>query len=314
MTLLLALNAAAGPAAEGTAGGGVADPAMAAPPSGGVAGTAPFPAPGEAEEPAYDEDLDIDPAEPDFEVINLPTTLRVPRHKLAFRLTHRFDRPLGEGSFSGLLADLFGFDGGAQIGLGLSFGLFRGTQLSIYRTSDRTIQLAGQRELIREGERSPGLGLLGSVEGLNNFGLSKAPSPAPLHEFSPAVGLVLSKKLGTRGAVYAVPHWVGNTRINPSAPGTDDDTFVLGLGARLRLTRTMSVVGEYNPRLAGYKGDLGSGHSKSLATFGVEWRVGGHAFQVNFSNALGTTPGQIARGQQGPDDWFIGFNLSRKFY
>jgi hypothetical protein len=76
----------------------------------------------------------------------------------------------------------------------------------------------------------------------------------------------------------------------------------------------MYLVGEYNPRLAGYKGDLGSGDSKSLGSFGVEWRVGGHAFQINFSNALGTTPAQVARGQQGTDDWFIGFNLSRKFY
>jgi hypothetical protein len=262
----------------------------------------------------YDEDLDMDPAEPDFEIVNLPTNLRVPRHKLAFRLTHRFDRHLGEGEFSDLLADLFGFDGGAQIGFGLRFGLFRGTQLLIYRTSDRTIQLAARQELLSERSRPLGLSVIASVEGLNNFGLSKAPQPEPLHEFSPAAGLVLSKKLGARGAVYAVPYWVGNTRINPSAPGTDDGTLVLGLGARLRLTGTMYAVGEYNPRLAGYKGNLGSGDSKSLASFGVEWRVGGHAFQINFSNALGTTPAQVARGQQGPDDWFIGFNLTRTFY
>ena len=184
----------------------------------------------------------------------------------------------------------------------------------MYRTSDRTIQMAGQQELLSERSRPLGLSLSFSVEGLNNFGLSAAPEPPPLHEFSPALGLVLSRKLGSRGAVYVVPSWVGNTRINPSAPGTDDGTLVLGLGARLRLTRTMYVVGEYNPRLAGYKGDLGSGDSASLASFGVEWRVGGHAFQINFSNALGTTPAQVARGQQGPDDWFIGFNLSRKFY
>jgi hypothetical protein len=314
IALLLALGStAAGLAAEGTTGAGAVAPPVVTPTSRGVVGTAPPPASSE-DVVGYDEDLDIDPAEPDFEVINLPTTLRVPKHKLAFRLTHRFDRPLGEGSFSDLLADLFGFDGGAQIGFGLRFGLFRGTQLALYRTSDRTIQLAGQHELLREGERPLGLGLLASVEGLNNFGLSEAPAPGPLHEFSPAVGLVLSKRLGTRGAIYLVPSWVGNTRINPSAPGTEDDTLALGLGARLRLTRTMYVVGEYNPRLAGYKGDLGSGDSNSLATFGVEWRVGGHAFQINFSNALGTTPAQVARGQQGPDGWFIGFNLSRKFY
>jgi hypothetical protein len=264
-------------------------------------------------EPAYDEDLDLDRAEPDFEVINLPTNLRLPRHKLAFRLTHRFARDLGEGDFSDLLADFFGFDGGAQIGLGLRFGLFRGTQLGIYRTSDRTIELQARQELLRQDGSPVGLSLAASIEGLNNFGLSD-PGVEPLHEFSPSIGFVLSRKLGTRGAVYVVPSWVGNTRTVPSAPGDDDGTLVLGLGARVRLTGSMAVVGEYHPRLAGYEGDLGSGDPDSLATFGVEWRVGGHAFQINFSNALGTTPAQVARGAQGLDGWFIGFNLTRKFY
>ena len=33
-----------------------------------------------------------DPAEPDFTVVTLATTGQVPRHKFAFRLTHRFSR------------------------------------------------------------------------------------------------------------------------------------------------------------------------------------------------------------------------------
>jgi hypothetical protein len=299
------------------AAGGFAAPAMAAneepatvPASAGVGQATPStPA-----SPAYDEDLDLVPTEPDFTVITLPTNLRLPRHKLSFRLTHRFSRPLGVGDFSDLLADFFGFDGGAQIGFGLRFGLFRGNQLAVYRTSDRTLQLSDQQELLHEGGSPVGLSLVASVEGLDNFGLSPAPAPPPLHEFSPAVALVLSRRLGSRGALYVVPSWVGHTRINPSAPGTDDSTVVLGLGARLRLTKVMSLVGEVHPRLAGYKGDLGSGDSKSLASFGVEWRVGGHSFQLDFSNGLGTTPAQVACGQQGPRGWFIGFNLTRKFF
>lgn len=262
---------------------------------------------------AADDDLDTDPAEPDFTVIDLPTNLRLPRHRLAFRLTHRFARPLGEGDFGDLLADFFGFDGGAQVGFGLRFGLLRGTQLGLYRTSDRTILLQAQRELLHEGQSPLGLSVVGSVEGLNNFGLSDAAS-SELHEFSPALSLIVSRKLGTRGALYVVPSWVGHTRVNPSAPGTNDGTLVLGLGARLRVTRVMSVLGEVHPRLAGYRGDLGSGDPDPVATFGIEWRVGGHAFQLNFSNAPGTTPAQLARGAQGTQGWFIGFNLTRKFY
>lgn len=281
--------------------------------AGASGGQAPASAPAAAVPPAYDTDLDVDPAEPDFVVVDMPTNARLPRRRLAFRLTHRFSRALGTGDVGDLASDFFGFDSGAQIGLGLRFGLFRGTQLGVYRTSDRAILLHAQQELLRQGRAPLGLSLVGGVEGLDNFGLSEAAS-AQLHQFSPSVGLLLSRRLGARGAVYALPQWVGNTRVVPSAPGADDGSLLVSLGARLRLTRSMSLLGEVHPRLAGYAGNLGSGDADSLATFGVEWTVGGHAFQLNVSNALGTTPAQVARGAQGADGWFLGFNLSRKFY
>jgi hypothetical protein len=244
---------------------------------------------------------DVDPVEPDFTVITLPTTLRLPRHAVAFRVTHRFARGLGEGDFGDLASDFFGFDGGAQVGLELRFSAFAGNQLGIYRTSDRTISFFTQQELLRQGDVPVGLALVGSVEGLENF-----------HDrHSPRVGLVASRRLGSRGAVYAVPAWIGRSRpLSDLGPG-DDWTLVLGLGGRVRLGEAYAVLAEVHPRLAGYKGHP---NGAPLATFAFERRVGGHAFQINFSNDLGTTPAQVARGRLGPDDWFLGFNISRKFY
>ncbi len=237
-------------------------------------------------------------------MIVLPTNQRLPRHELVFWMTHRFSRPLGEGGFGDLAGDLFGLDGGAQIGLGLRFGLFSGTRLGISRTSDRTIAFHAQQELLRQARAPLGLSLAASIEGLDNFG----------EEYSPAVGLVLSRTFGSRGALYVVPSWVGNTRVVASAPAGEDGSFVLGLGARLRVTSAIWIVGEIHPRLAGYEGDLGSGDPDALASFGIEMIVGGHAFQLNVSNALGTTPGQVARGAQGTQGWFLGFNLTRMFF
>lgn len=245
------------------------------------------------------DDLELDPAEPDFTVVDLPTTLRLPRHKLAFRVTHRFARPLGQGDFGDLAGDLFGFDGGAQIGLGLRFGLLRGTQLAVYRTSDRTIELSLQQGVLRQGGSPVGLSVIASVEGLDNF----------KEELSPRFGLVVSRKLGQRGALYADPAWVGNTNLR--FPGEDDSTLVLGLGARVGLGAGVSLVGELSPRLAGFKGGP---NGAPLATFGIEKRVGGHSFQINFSNDLGTTAAQIARGRESSNDWHIGFNITRKFF
>jgi hypothetical protein len=50
------------------------------------------------------------------------------------------------------------------------------------------------------------------------------------------------------------------------------------------------------------------------ASFAIEKRAGGHSFQINVSNGIGTTFGQLARGGQGDETWFIGFNITRKFF
>jgi hypothetical protein len=71
---------------------------------------------------------------------------------------------------------------------------------------------------------------------------------------------------------------------------------------------TVYVVAEISPRAAGYK------PGSSQAAFAIEKRAGGHTFQLNFSNGLGTTRGQVARGAFNSDDWYMGFNISRKFF
>jgi hypothetical protein len=250
------------------------------------------------------DDRAIDPVEPDFTVITLPTTLRLPKHALTFRLTHRFARGLEQGSFGDLAGDLFGFDGGAQVGLELRFGVTSKLQFGVYRTSNKTIDLFLQHEILKQGKSPLGLAAAGSVEGLDNF----------QKEFTPRAALVASRRLGDRAVLYAQPAFLWNTQLSPEIAGESNDTLVLGLGGRLRMSDSAYLVAEVNPRLAGYKGNLGNGDSGTQAAFGIEGRVGGHVFQFNVSNDLGTTPAQTARGRQGRNDWYVGFNLSRKFY
>jgi hypothetical protein len=84
--------------------------------------------------PEADDDTVSNPAEPDFTIVSLPTSLRLPQFKSAFRVTHRFARPL-RGDFGALAADLFGLDSGAQIGLEYRFGIVRNGRPSRSRRS-----------------------------------------------------------------------------------------------------------------------------------------------------------------------------------
>lgn len=242
-----------------------------------------------------DPDRDPNDSQPDFYVATLNTNLRLPKNKMAFRLTHRFLRTLGDGDFGDLAARFFGLDSGAQIGLELKYAPFSGAQLGVYRTSDRTIQFQGSYNVIKGGNGPIGLGVVVNVDGTDNFS----------DEFLPGAAIVLSRELGDRGAIYLQPSFVGNT--NPDETG-DDFTAMAGVGARLRLARNTYVFAEGSPRFAGFKQGV------TLVSFGFEQRAGGHVFQLNFSNGFGTTLAQVARGGTAKDDWYLGFNLSRKFY
>jgi hypothetical protein len=248
-----------------------------------------------AEEPS---DRAVDPSQPDFTLIGLPTNLRMPKFASAFRVTHRFLRPLGQGDFVDLAGDGFGIDGSAQIGLEYRFGIWSGAQIGIHRTSDRTIQLFGQYQLLRQRGSSPvTLDVLATAEGANNL----------RDHYSPAIGAVVSRTLGRRGAVYFQPIWVNNSNQLPSGGGDENDTFVTGFGARLRVLPSVYIIGEAAPR-------FGYTPSSTYVSFAIEKRYGGHSFQVNVGNGFGSTLAQIARGGFGNDTWFLGFNISRKFF
>lgn len=246
-----------------------------------------------------DDDAVLKLAEPDFTLIALPTSLRLPQFGSAFRVTHRFVRPL-ECSVcaDSLIEDLFGIDNGALIGLEYRVGLVPSGQFTFYRTRERkTIQLSGQYGIMRQGDTPLEVSVLGSVEGTDNF----------RDEYSGAVGVMLSRMFGEYGAIHVDPMFVGNTNLDQPFVH-EDSTFMIGLGARVRVRPTVYLAAEFVPRASGYKPGV------NQASFAIEKRSGGHLFQLNFSNSQATTPGSLARGGATNDNWYMGFNISRKFF
>jgi hypothetical protein len=253
------------------------------------------------------------PAQIDLNLINLPTTMSIARHRSYFRLTHRFASDLRRGDFGDQAADLFSLDKGAIIGLEYRFGITTNIQAGVHRSLlSKTIQTFGRWDALRQAGSMPvGVSLTLSVEGLNNM----------REKYQQAVAVTLSRTFSDRFALYATPAFVAGTHAvdiiaghegHDIGSGGDDvhahhaDTWFAGLGARLRFSGTGYVTGEYTPRLHGY--------DPNSAEWGVavEKRTGGHTLQLNFTNSFGTTFGQIARGGS-PHDVYLGFNITRRF-
>lgn len=248
-----------------------------------------------------DRDLRVVVGEPDFTLGVLPTTLRMPKGKAAFRITHRFTYQINGGTVGELFENGLGFDSSATTGFELRVGVAAGTQLVVHRTGSRNIQFLAQRQVVSQHRGGPvSFDLVAAVEGQNNF----------REDYSLVVGGVMSHRFGDHGAVYAEP--IGVFNVNPDL-ASDENTLVFGLGARVRLGKSRAyLVAEVAPRVLGH--DAGA----SLMSFGLEKRVGGHMFQLNVSNAFGTTLAQVGRG--GPilgsseRHWHLGFNMTRKFF
>ena len=245
---------------------------------------------------AADDEGELQLAEPDFRVINLPSTLRLPQWKSNFQLTHRFNGNLERGSFSEQASNLFGLDQGAVVGFEYRIGIVRHVQAA--SVPDRGRQdLSVLRQVRRASservDAAVGVGV-GLDRGHGNF----------QERYSPALGVTASRMVGDRLAMYTTPIWVHNTA---AILNLDRDTFFIGVGGRLRIGGTTYVVAEITPRVAGYEPD------EAEFAFGIEKRAGGHLFQLNFGNSQGTTFAQTARGGFA-DNLFVGFNLARKFF
>jgi hypothetical protein len=249
---------------------------------------------------AADDDAALQPAEPDYRVINLPTTLRLPLYKSSFELTHRFNGNLRHGDLGDQASSLFGIDEGAVVGFEYRFAPIRRVQIVAYRTGfDRTIQFYAKWDVLHQGAGMPvSVSPMLSIEGGNNF----------RDRYAPSVGATISRQIDDVAAVYLVPMWSNN--VSPllnQLLGDKRNTFYLGIGGRLRIRPTVYLSAEVSPRLAGF--------APNTAEYGfaIEKRAGAHVFQLNFTNSSLTTFAQTAAGGQA-EDLQMGFNLTRKFF
>jgi hypothetical protein len=262
------------------------------------------PSPAASASQADDDDERLDPSEPDFSIINLPSNLRLPKFKGDFHLMHRFNENLRRDDFETQLSNLFGIDEGATIGLEFRFGVWKHLQAVVQRTNAfRTIQFQGRYDGWRQSDSFP-LSISGVVaaEGTNNFGACNDCDTA----YAQSYGAVISRQFKDRGAVYLEPFLVHGTG-GTAQPGRN--TGFMGIGARGRVHGDTYLVFEVSPRMGGLVFADGS-PEYSVA---IEKRVGGHVFQLVFGNGQGMTYAQIARGGN-PEALYFGFNLSRKFY
>ena len=234
-------------------------------------------------------------------VINLPSGAIPGARGIDFMLTHRFNEDIRKAGPS----QLFGLDGGSSVSYAARFGLTDRISFAVRRNAkhepnkDNTIEISSSLQVLRQKQNAVTLQINGGLGGTHNFG----------RHYSPFVQCVAVHTVKDRLSLLVAPTFAFNTTVNKTvAAETANHTIALGIGAGIRMNKSTSVVGEYIPRLRGYKG-AGAVHQAGMS-FGLQHATFRHVFELVITKQTPTTVAQYAVGGGGL--FRIGFNLYRK--
>jgi hypothetical protein len=252
-------------------------------------------------------------------VVNLPDGKPQRKGGVDFWVGHRFTTDVKAAGVSGL----FGFDYPAVVAFGARIGITDHISVTVLRSAfAKTISLSSAIQLTRQNEEMPvTLQFRGGVDGQHNFGWYHATATNP-RQYSPFLQMVATRTFKDRVSFTASPTFAFNTRNEAAGDNLPDlgfgsghnNTISLGLGAGVRVLPTVSVVGEYIPRVWGFRGENrnrpGVSTDRSGVSFGLQKSTFRHTFELVVSRQLQMTPVQVSL--QGGTRFMLGFNIYRK--
>jgi Membrane bound beta barrel domain (DUF5777) len=273
-------------------------------------------------------------------LFNVPTGRPVERHSLTINFAHRFPY---EAAFTGPGRGdtLLGLDDFAVPSLGLRYGVTSKLSVFAYRSPSiigRPIELMAAYNFLDENRGNHlNAAFRFSVDGQNDFSSN----------FAENLELIVSRSLGRRAQLYAVPTYTIHQRPLLSNPGSFladampnqpcsaplaagispsfnarscADTFSLAAAISIDIRPTAAFVAEVTPTLVNAR-ELAI-HRPEYA-FGIQKKIWRHAFTFGLSNGPGTIVSQRGGTRatflqdttaDKPSGLFVGFDLTRQLF
>jgi opacity protein-like surface antigen len=251
-------------------------------------------------------------------IINSSTVENLGMGVLDLRISHRFGR-LDQG-----FDNFLGFDN-ATTRIGLDYGITKWLMIglghsSLYKENDGFLKA----KIL--GQQKKGMPITLSYFGAISVQGTKAPKLPDSTDkwlFTNRLyftnQLLIARKFSERISLQLMPTLVHFNIVDTSVHS--NNTFAIGIGGRIKVSRRVAITGEYYYRLTNADltvdnpGRMGNPTYNSLS-IGVDIETGGHVFQMFFSNSPGITERTFIG--QTTDTWektaiHFGFNISRVF-
>jgi hypothetical protein len=243
-------------------------------------------------------------------IMNGHSIERMPHGQLDVRISHRFGT-LNSGGYN-----FFGLDQ-SNIHLGLEYGITNWLMVGVGRSEfEKTFDGFAKFSILRQSTGAKNMPV--SVSVLTSIALKtlKFTDQTRTNYFTSRLAYVgqilVARKINEAFSLQLTPSYVHRnlvaTELDPN------DIWALGAGARVKLSKRISLNGEYY-YIANPKTYLSQQIYNPLS-IGFDIETGGHVFQLFFTNSLGMTEKQFIGGTTGQwkkGDIHFGFNISRVF-
>jgi len=230
--------------------------------------------------------------------------------QLDVRISHRF------GTINSGAYNFFGLDQ-SNIHLSLEYGIWKWLMIGVGRGSyEKTFDGFAKFSILRQSSGAKVMPVSLSVVTSAALKSLKFSDPSRTNYFSSRMSYVaqvlVARKISQALSVQLTPSYVHRnlvpTELDPN------DIYALGAGARLKLTKRISLNGEYY-YIANPKTYLSQQIYNPLSV-GFDIETGGHVFQLFFTNSLGMI--EKAFIGETTSQWknggiHFGFNISRVF-
>jgi hypothetical protein len=243
-------------------------------------------------------------------VLNGHSIERMPEGQLDVRISHRF------GTINSGAYNFFGLDQ-SNIHLGLEYGITNWLMVGVGRSEfEKTFDGFAKFSILRQSTGAKEMPLSVSVVTSAALKTLKFPDQTRTNYFTSRLAYVgqvlIARKISQGFSIQLTPSYLHRnlvaTELDPN------DVFAMGAGARLKLTKRISLNGEYY-FIANPKKNFSTTIYNPLS-LGFDIETGGHVFQLFFTNSLGMTEKQFIGATTGSwkkGDIHFGFNISRVF-
>ena len=258
-------------------------------------------------------------------IINMQSVETVHKRTLDFRVTHRFGA-VGNSS-GGNSHNLYGFDNSTDIRIAFEYGISDALTLGLSRSKmDENLEGLIKYRVLQQTTNNHiplAITLFGSMaytpknDDDGKFKVTGEPNAAvrqQLRRITYTAQAIIARKFSSRLSIELAPTYIHrNFVLNPS---DDNSLFAMGVAGRIKITRSMALVGDYVYNFSGLRSvNNNKGFYNPLGA-GIEIETGGHVFSIMLTNAAGIIESEFIPNTT--DTWTkagfrFSFNISRNF-